>query len=306
MPRKTREEKVILHAKETMEDLEKLYNHDGRAVVEYHYLINEYKKLAKRSNRIIDLSDSVGKDMLKHTEKLKENVDYTVKIAKKKILYNIEEHRKTKETLARHSQTDKEIINSLKRELRDLREYARKLEHDLNKNNDVQHTFHDEQEKNVNQKEINSPEMSRYSYQKLLIQQIDNAKKHTTNLTVLKLVIDDFQNKQSLLKDLGSDKTSILKGLHKFFTVSVGSKNIVYYYSENTFYIILQNRTLEDSKSIIKKINVPRKIKDVNITFSIGVSQLEKDDDFNTINKKCDKACTQASKESIENSVAFI
>ena len=51
MARKTREEKIIDHATATIDDLENLYNNDGRAVIEYTYLIKENasKQISKNS-----------------------------------------------------------------------------------------------------------------------------------------------------------------------------------------------------------------------------------------------------------------
>ncbi len=158
-PRKSREEKTIEHAEVVVGDLANLYNTDAIAYIEYTNLLNEYKKVTKRFNKTISMSDTVGKNVIEDNEQLKDNVNYTIKLAKTKIMYNIEEHRKTKEILSKHSQTDKDVINSLKIELRDLRKYSHKLEQELNKSDEVEHQFHETFDEDVKSKEINSIEL---------------------------------------------------------------------------------------------------------------------------------------------------
>jgi len=304
MARQSREEKTIDHAEVVVEDLKKLYNIDGLAYIEYNHLLNEYKKISKRFNKTLTMNDAVGKSVIIDNEQLKENVDYTVQTARKKILYNIEEHRKTKETLAKHSQTDKEIINKLKKELKELRNYTQKLEHDLNINNEVQHTFYEDI--NVKSSEINPPELLNHSYERILKRKIETSKEYNTPLVIAKLTIDEFNDKQRVLKEQNSDKMSLLKVFYKFFHTTLGGKHITYYFSDNVFYLILINTTIEQSKSILQSINVPRQISNIKFTFSIGVTQLDfNTDDFKSINDRLNKSNNEAAKEDKKNSIGY-
>ena len=291
MLRKTREEKVIEHTEETIDDLEKLYNHDGRAVIEYSYLTKEYKKLVKRSSKIISMNDNSGKDMLHHTEKLKDNVDYTIKLAKKKIMYNIEEHRKTKNILASHAETDQNTIRRLRKELKTLREYAHQLEGKLNQNDNVMHQFEKDTDIVVLSKDINSDNIKRFSFDSILAAKIEAAKSDNLNLTVAKLTINNWSSIISQLDSINSDKEKVLKMFYKFFTISLGTSNIIYYLKDNIYYIILPNTDIKQSKIILSKISVTKKLSTINFTFSIGVTQLDiKEDNLKIVEERCAKA----------------
>ena len=303
MARKTREDKVIEHAEVIIDDLEKLYNHDGRAVVEYTSLVKEYKKLVKRSNKIMNMNDNSGKDLLQNTEKLKDNVEYTIKLAKKKILYNIEEHRKTKDILAHHAESDQNTIRRLKKDLKDIREYAHQLECKLNQNNDVVHKFEEASEVIVLSKDVNTDNIKRFSYESILAKKIESAKSTNSNLTVAKLTIDNWTETVTNLNSINSDKEKVLKMFYKFFTISLGSNNIIYYYKDNTYYIILPNCDIEESKSLLSKIKVTKKLSTIHFTFSIGATQLDlKNDDIQLLNERCNAANIKASDENSDKS----
>lgn len=305
--RKSREEKTIDHAEIIVGDLAKLYNTDAIAYIEYSNLLNEYKKVTKRFSKTLSMSDNVGKHVIEDNEQLKENVSYTIKKAKDKILYNIEEHRKTKEVLSKHSQTDKDLINSLKRELKDLRKYTHKLEQELNKSDEIEHQFHETFDEDVKPKEINSIELKSKSYQTVVNEEIEKAKQSKTALTIAKLSIDEFINQLRALEGVNSDKKGLLKVLYKFFTISLGSKNTVYYFKDNVFYILLPNTDLKSSQALISKINIPRKLSNVTFTFSLGVTEfIPSSDNFNTVNTRIQKSNQKASEEKLMNSAIYL
>ena len=305
--RKSREDKTIDHAEIVVGDLANIYNTDSIAYTEYANLLNEYKKVTKRFSKTLSMNDSVGKHVIEDNEQLKENVNYTIKKAKDKILYNIEEHRKTKEVLSKHSETDKELINSLRRELKDLRKYTHKLEQELNKSDEIDHQFYETFDEDVKSKEINSIDLKSQSYQTVVNTEIERSKESNTALTIAKLSIDDFTNKLRSLEGVNSDKKGLLKVLYKFFTISLGSKNIVYYFKDNVFYILLPNIDLKKSQSLISKINIPRKLSNVTFTFSIGITEfVPATDNFTTINTRVQKANEKASEEKLLNSSIYL
>ena len=297
MARKTREEKTIEHANLTLEDFHKLYNDNGRAVIEYEKLLKEYKKLNTRFSKTIHMNDKVGRSVINNNEQLKENVDYTVKTARKRILYNIEEHRKTKKTLANHSKQDKETIQRLKKELKDIREYVHQLEYKSNHDDIVKHQFDAKNNIIVQSTDINPDDIKNFSYESILKQKIEYSKSNDTNLTIAKLTIDNWSTVIGQLDDINSDKEKVLKMFYKFFSVSLGPKNIVYYFKDNIYYFIFNNCDIEDSKVLLSKVNVPKKLSNITFTFSIGVAQFEiKNDNIQGINDKCNNANLEASK----------
>ncbi|MGB5866491.1 MAG: hypothetical protein WBG69_01345 [Arcobacteraceae bacterium] len=306
MARESREEKTIKHAEIVVKDLAKLYNSEGIAYVEYKNLFNEYSRVTKRFNKTISMNDSVGKNVIKDNEQLKENVTYTIKKAKDKILYNIAEHKKTKEVLMHHAESYTEVINRLKRELRDLRQYTHKLEQELNKSDEIQHQFHETFDEDIKSKEINAIEIKSKSLQTIITEQLQISKQSNAPLTLVKLSVDEFSQKLGLLEGLNSDKKGLLKVLYKFFSISLGAKNIVYYWNDNVFYILLPNTALQNSKGMISKINIPRKLSNVTFTFSLGVTEfIPESDNFKTLDDRLQMLNEKASEEKNLNSVIF-
>ena len=102
MDRKTKEEKIVEHGEKVVEDFQDLYDKEARAVTEYNKLLDEYRRLNKRFNKIISMNDAVSKDVIVNNDNLKDSVDYTIKAAREKLLSNVAEHRKTKESSGMH------------------------------------------------------------------------------------------------------------------------------------------------------------------------------------------------------------
>ena len=127
MTRKTREEKVLENAESILEKLKKIYNDNDIAITEYANLTKDYKKLVKRFNKIITMNDNSGKGLLLNAEKLKDNVDYTIQLAKKKILNNVTEQRRVKDILTKQTESDQNTIKKLKKELQSMKEYVFEL-----------------------------------------------------------------------------------------------------------------------------------------------------------------------------------
>lgn len=302
MARQTREEKTIEHSEVIVDDLARLYTQDSEAYKEYKKLFDEYKKVTKRFSKTLTINDSIGKNVIIDNEQLKENVTYTVKKARDKIIYNIEEHRKTKEALTKYSQIDKNNINILKQEVLDLRKYISQLESQLNKSDEIHHQFEESNIPKVKPKDINSSEIQNSSYQSLVTKYIASSQHNHQNLTVAKLTIDDFKEKIQLLNTDSSDSNTIIKVLHKFFTIGLGSKNIVYYFADNIFYFLFPNHSCQESKEFINKINVPRKLSNVTFTFSIGITQCKEDDKFEALQERLTQAHMKAAEDLTSNS----
>lgn len=292
MARKTREEKTIEHGEIVIDDLKKLHSENSEAYMEYSKLLGEYKKLSKRFAKTLNISDTVGKGVLDQTEKLQDNLEYTIDKAKKKILYNIEEHRKTKDVLAKVSSNESEIVGRLKRELKDLRQYTIKLEHELNKESSVSHEFQ-ESEQVVKPNDINPKNLYNKSFEKLITQYLERAIFPTS---VAKVSIDDFKHHYNQMKNFGSDKVSILKVFYKYFNTTLGAKHIVYYFGNNIFYIILNGQDIKSATNTIETINIPRTVSNISFTFSIGLTELQ-NEDYNSFLTRIDQANEEALKD---------
>lgn len=106
-----KEEKVIKNSEKILKEAE-----EKQIVISnfaYDNLLGEYKKLYKRYNKVIKIADSVGNEIMHNNDHLQENLDYTIKIAREKLLHTIAEHRKTKDTIQEYLEKIKELENEI-------------------------------------------------------------------------------------------------------------------------------------------------------------------------------------------------
>lgn len=115
---KTKEDKIIEKSEVYLNLLKNKYKDDEFIAGEYSKLLDEYKKLLKRFDKTLKMNDSNDLHILKNTEILKDNVDYTIKKAKEKLFSNVVENRKIKELHTEKINEAVQIIKQLKIELR--------------------------------------------------------------------------------------------------------------------------------------------------------------------------------------------
>jgi|GEM_PF-2532641 len=309
MARKSKEEKIMEHGESVIEDFQTLYDKEARAVIEYNNLLKEYQKLNKRFNKIISINDAVSKDVIVNNESLKDSVDYTIKTAREKLLSNVAEHRKTKEILAKSVENDKQKDKTLKKELEQAYIKISKLEVDLenskrSSNSNAQNLFQKRSEPN-HSLEINLPQFKNTSYEELLNQEIKKSNLTKTNLIVAKLTIDNFQDIKTRIEEHGNIST-FLRGTAKYLYVTLGNEHTVYYSHHNIYYLIFSNLNIEEAKVKMNVANIKRKLNNLTITFSIGVTEHIVDEDtFESINKRCDVANEEASIGNTESSFSI-
>jgi len=298
MARKSKEEKIMAHGESVIEDFQTLYDNEARAVIEYNKLLSEYQKLNKRFNKIISINDAVSKDVIVNNESLKDSVDYTIKTAREKLLSNVAEHRKTKEILAKSVEKDKVKDKTLKKELELAYIKISKLEVELenskrNSSSNAQNLFQKRSEAN-HSLEINLPKFKNTSYEELLKQEIKKSNLNKTHLIVAKLTIDNFQDIKTRIEEHGNIST-FLRGTAKYLYVTLGNEHIVYYSHHNIYYLIFSNLNIDEAKVKMNVANIKRKLNNLTITFSIGVTEhIVNEDTFESINKRCDVANEEA------------
>ena len=106
-----KEEKVIKNSEKILKEAE-----EKQIVISnfaYDNLLGEYKKLYKRYNKVIKIADAVSNEIIHNNEHLQENLNYTIKIAREKLLHTIAEHRKTKDTIQEYLEKIKEQENEI-------------------------------------------------------------------------------------------------------------------------------------------------------------------------------------------------
>jgi phosphopantetheine adenylyltransferase len=106
-----KEEKVIKNSEKILKEAE-----EKQIVISnfaYDNLLGEYKKLYKRYNKVIKIADAVGNEIMHNNDHLQENLNYTIKLAREKLLHTIAEHRKTKDTIQEYLEKIKEQENEI-------------------------------------------------------------------------------------------------------------------------------------------------------------------------------------------------
>lgn len=307
MARKSREEKFLDSTEEVIKDLENLYDENGRAVIEYKKVLSEYKKLLKRFNKTITMNDAIGKSVIVNNESLKGKLTYTIDTAREKLLYNVAEHRKTKEKLSEHLELEKKSSKGLNSNLdlayKRISELEKEIEQLKIGKSDLSHEFGKSDIK-TSKLSINLEEYKKFSYNDLLSREIKKVHENKTTLYLIKLTIDNFERIVDDIEEKGT-MTNFLKGNVKFISTTLGNQAIVYYSHHNVFYIIYPKIQIDLLKQKLSKLQVKRRLGDNNITFSMGVVCFIEKDNFDTLNEKADKANAKAALENLEPSVEY-
>ena len=293
--RKSKEEKIIEQAEVVFEDFQEKYNNEDKEVIEYSKLLHEYKKLNKRFNKILQMTDNMGKNMIVNNENLKSSVDYTIKTAREKIITNLADHRKTKNILAKTMLDKKYKDETLKKEL--VQAYKKINELKNSQENTALKTF-----ENESTLEINLPKYKQFTYEELFNQETKNSSHDSEVLYLAKLSIDNFDHIKIEIEKEGSIRT-FLRGVTKYLDNLLNNSCIVYHLEEDVFYLIFCNLSLNEIEEKIDITNIHRNINDTTITFSIGISQyFSNEDTFLSLNEKLDLANIEAASNSLESS----
>ncbi len=293
--RKSKEEKIIEQAEVVFEDFQEKYNNEDKEVIEYSKLLHEYKKLNKRFNKILQMTDNMGKNMIVNNENLKSSVDYTIKTAREKIITNLADHRKTKNILAKTMLDKKHKDETLKKEL--VQAYKKINELENSQENTALKTF-----ENESTLEINLPKYKQFTYEELFNQETKNSSHDSEVLYLAKLSIDNFDHIKIEIEKEGSIRT-FLRGVTKYLDNLLNNSCIVYHLEEDVFYLIFCNLSLNEIEEKIDITNIHRNINDTTITFSIGISQyFSNEDTFLSLNEKLDLANIEAASNSLESS----
>jgi len=293
--RKSKEKKVIEHSELVINDLQSKYQSDDKELLEYNKLSQEYKKLNKRFNKILQMTDNIGKNIIVNNDNLKDSVDYTIKTAREKIINNLEDHRKTKDILAKTVENEKQKDDILKKELdlayKRIDELENTLEFSTTKNSEKEVTL-----------EINLPQYRHFTYEDIFNHEAKKSTHNTDNLHLAKLTIDNFTDIKYKIEKEGNIR-SFLRGVTKYLDNLLSSSCVVFHLKDDVFYLVFCNLSLEEIQSKIDIANIHRNLNDDIITFSIGLCQyFNNEDTFVSINKKLDLANKEASSNSTQSS----
>lgn len=273
------------YGKDILNDLKDVYQ-NGEIVTEYEKLLVDYKKLVNRYEKILKISDKFEMEIYRKNNDLKDNLDYTIKKAKSKILDNITEHRKTK--IAKSLYKEKILIlesevDILAHQNKFLKE---KLNHYISRYGDVDIAF---SKKEILEYLLNFT-LNKKKYKSMSIEDVLESKlDSSSNYFMCKIGIENFYEIINNFKSL-EDIEGLLKYVAKFIENSFHKEDIVFHYQYDEFYIFIENRSKENLITILEHLNEKRDILGLSIKFVCGVSNI----DINSDKKECLSLCNKA------------
>lgn len=298
--KKTNEEKNIEHFKKTIDEFKSNFEKDF-AISEYIVLFEEYKKLVRRYSKTIKQADSMSSKVMKSNESLNDSIQYTINKARAKIMQNIEENRKTKETsseyLLKLKDFEKLLYESQVRE----QKLKNKLTFYKKKFGEINDVFDEskikKEEKIIN---VNPIELQNINIKQLMVLEVGKSKK---NLSLMKLSLNHFsdmietiEQSSSLENFILGIKRYLINNLNRIYNIK--KDYIVFHDKNEIFYLLLR----ENNKAVLSKfmndINSKGEVFGFKIVFSMGLTQYQDNtDSIDTFLSRCESAYNQAKRE---------
>jgi len=272
--RTRKEDQIILKGEQMLIELNNIY-FEGIAINSYKKLLIEYKKLYKRYEKTIKVSDNIENSIMQKNDSLNNNLEYTIKIARNKLLQNIKEHRKTKEVLFNYKQEidqHKDVLSEILTQKINIQNKLRNYEQNFG---EINHEF----------LAINKEEIQNISLEEVLsLAFIAKDKQYT----LIKLKLKEFQRIQKLI-NINSSIKSFIQKVQKFIKNNLPKDSIIYYQKEGIFYLGLINTKDEDIQELINRLNDKRDLYNIEISFNSYISKLEKTHDcISELINRCD------------------
>lgn len=262
--RTRKEDQIILKGEQMLIELNNIY-FEGIAIDSYKKLLIEYKKLYKRYEKTIKVSDNIENSIMQKNDSLNNNLEYTIKIARDKLFKNIKEHRKTKEALFNYKQEidqHKDVLGEILTQKMKIQNKLRNYEQNFG---EINHEF----------LAINKEEIQNISLEEVLsLAFIAKDKQYT----LIKLKLKEFQRIQKLI-NINSSIKSFIQKVQKFIKNNLPKDSIIYYQKEGIFYLGLINTKDEDIQELINRLNDKRDLYNIEISFNSYISKLEKTHD---------------------------
>ena len=291
--RTRKEDRIIQNGSKISEELNRIYL-EGICIDEYEKLLNEYKRLYKRYEKTIKVSDNIEHSIINKNESLSDNLDYTIKTTRSKLFQNISEHKKTKNALSKY----KEEIDQYKKILNELIAEKTIIQKKLNGYvkhfGEIKHQFVqsiDDENKLDNSK---NNELQNISLEKVLsLAFIDSEK----DFILIKLKLKNFERISEIIK-LNASIRSFVEKTHIFIGHNISKDSIIYYEGNGVFYIILINKKIEEAKALENKLNSKRDIYDFEINFNFAISEFKREkDSISRLINRCDMGLKEVIKK---------
>ena len=291
--RTRKEDRIIQNGSKISEELNRIYL-EGICIDEYEKLLNEYKRLYKRYEKTIKVSDNIEHSIINKNESLSDNLDYTIKTARSKLFQNISEHKKTKNALSKY----KEEIDQYKKILNELIAEKTIIQKKLNGYvkhfGEIKHQFVQSVDDEIKLDNSKNNELQNISLENVLsLAFIDSEK----DFILIKLKLKNFERISEIIK-LNASIRSFVEKTHIFIGHNISKDSIIYYEGNGVFYIILINKKIEEAKALENKLNSKRDIYDFEINFNFAISEFKREkDSISRLINRCDMGLKEVIKK---------
>lgn len=291
--KKGRSQKVIENAEKTLLELLKVYE-KGIAYDKYLLLLNEYKILSKRSETIIKISDEMEKDIYLKNESLVRNLDYTIEVAKKKLLFNVSEHKKSKNTISIYKKRIDEFQEVLDDYINENLKLKNKLETYKKCFGELKSNFYEEQ---ITDKDMKNEliDLTPLEYKGIEIEEIVEKEflYCCEEMQFMKIRLKSFDE---LLRTIQGELSvsSFLKSLYKFICSCFSKDAIILHTSRDSFFILAKDDKYNNFKESAIRLNSKRELFDLSIFFYITIEKFDtKKDNLKEILLRCENKLTE-------------
>ncbi len=292
--RKSKEERIIEHGDEILKELHKVYD-EGIGIDEYYKLLKEYKKLNRRYEKTIKLADNMGNGIMDQNDSLSDNLQYTIKIARNKLLENVSEHRKTKESFGQNKEKIKKYEEALSESYSQNSKLQNKLNGYIKQYGEISHSFNEElKSTNPNSKtDINPAEYKNMDIKRVISLELS---KESNRFVLSKIKLNNFDDMLETIEE-NSSVPNFINGTYKYIKNCFNKNGIVFHDKNEVFYIITTKQDLEVVKNLMTKLNVKRKVFNFTINFSIGLTMfIEGKDTEEILLRRCTNAFIDSEK----------
>jgi len=277
-------DQVIENGNKTLDELLLIYD-NGIAYDKYYELLDHYIKLYQRTQSILKMSDDVGKMIFDKKEDLSENLEYTIKTATEKLVFNVEEHKKSKKAIGHYREKISEYQNVIGEYVIENSKLKKQVDGYKKRYGEFNHTFHEE----VPQLETSYDEvvcLNPEAYTNMTIEEIIEQKaQEIDRLIIMNLKLKDFDSIVTSIKHSVA-LNSFLKSLYKFIKVCFDDDVLVYHHKENSFFVLTDIKQSKKLNDCSLKLNSKRVLFNNHIVFEITSTTYSKNDKIEESLKK--------------------
>ncbi len=297
--RASKEEKVVHHSENILKKLENISS-DGVVTSEYRKLLSEYKRLQKRFEKTIKQSDMMGHGIMNKNDSLNDNLQYTLKTARTKLMDTIVEQRKIKEisnkTLVKLKMLEKSYDELY--EQNSINE--KKLKHYIAQYGNIKESVYVQDSTKSNTKiEVNPPFYRNKTIHQAILLESPSDK---SQFVISKIGIKDVESVLQAAEQLTSLNT-FLVAIYKYIKSYLNDKeDFLFHHKKDEFYVLSNKKEIEDIEYLMDKLNTKREIMDIKIEFIATITKfVEEEDTEEVVLQRCDYAFSKVRKEKLNN-----